>query len=352
MSNKPKQTNQEEIVVQEQILAQPEPTTLVGEKNEVQIEQKKNFTVNLEFSSKIPELTKEEQEKKPPQVTLSIPTTSFKQLQEILINSNDKELAKGTKDAQWYSNLNFGAQNGVFADGLSGTTSREDADFVQEIQTPTQPIRGGVTKLNQKEGVKLVGDSRRMFIRTALGLGTLFTIPLMHSGFWMTLKSPSEAALLEFYRQVNSEKVELGRRTYGMIFSNTSAYFSKALLDFVVDHMASHSVKLKEGEDIKSYIRQPDLPILAWGLACATWPKGFEYSRSCLSEITECRHVTTEKLDLRKLQWNDRSSLTEHQIKHMANRTNNSMEPESIKHYVDSFLKGSDKTIKISDSVS
>lgn len=283
--------------------------------------------------------------------TIALPASDFKSTADCLNNVEGDSFYKAEDNQKWVGQVMAGAEQFIFDDGLKGTTEREGSKFVQKVQADSGGLMGGVPKFKSEQGVKYTGEAARMRLRSYIGLGTAFTVPLWHSGFWITFKSPTESALLELYRQISTEKVTLGRTTYGLIFSNTSVYSSKAILDFAIDNIYNTSLKLGENQDIRDFIKIQDLPLIVWGMACAVWPKGFNYQRACSVDANVCTHVITEKLDIKKLLWTDTTALTKQQINHMTNRQPNSMSVESVKIYCDSFVIGVNKKISLSDRV-
>lgn len=252
---------------------------------------------------------------------------------------------------EWMRGVNAGMENTPYSAGLEQTVDQEGSQWRQEVESPEGPIAGYVPKFVTKPGVKPTGDSARFQIRASLGLGSSFMAPLWHSGFWVTLRSPQEADLLELYRQVAQDKGTLGRQTYGYIFSNNTAYTTKAMMDFVMDHLYDHSIILDKDEDIRDFIRVPDLQLLIWGMACATYTSGFQYQRSCVADMEKCRHVIKEKLNPAKLLWTDMSKLTQTQIRHMLKKKRNSVTKEEVKRYVGEFVSGQSERIQINENL-
>lgn len=238
------------------------------------------------------------------------------------------------------------------ADGFVDTANREGAHFVQQVQSSTSPLMGYEPKFKKKEGVKYSGESARNLIRSAMKLGTVFAVPLWHSGFWITLRSPTEGQLLELYRKITQEKSTLGRSTYGLMFSNMSSYTNKAILDFIVDNYYETSLELGDNDNIRDFIQLPDLSLLIWGLACATWPNGFQYNRACITDVDKCKHVISEKLNLSRLLWTDTTSLTAWQIQHMTNRQRGSVNQEAVKKYRNEFLRGNNQKVQVTEDLS
>ena len=281
-----------------------------------------------------------------------MPSGSMDVTKKAIADTPSSALGADKKSQEWVGTLNSGLASLVYSNGLNGTVEREGADFVQSVPSETGPQSGVYPSFRVKEGARYTGEPARLRIRSALNLGTVFTVPLWHSGFWITLKAPPEGALLELFRRIDSEKVTLGRATYGLLFSNGASYTAKLLLDFVLEHQYETSLKLKDGEDLRDFIRAPDLSLLIWGIACAIWPTGFAYQRACISDPDKCKHVLREKLNLSKLLWTDTSALTQRQIAHMTRRQRGTVDSDEVKRYVSEFIRGQDRKVELTERLS
>jgi hypothetical protein len=135
------------------------------------------------------------------------------------------------------------------------------------------------------------------------------------------------------------------------MFANTTAYTTRHLMDFVVEHIYDTSLVLPEGEDIRNHIKLPDLQLLIWGLACAIYPTGFQYRRACIADPEKCRHLVEEKLNLSRMLWTDFTKFTERQISHMTKRARGSVTLEQIKIYQDDFLIGKDVRVQLDEDL-
>lgn len=280
-----------------------------------------------------------------------LPGASTTNTRAVIADLPAAKIGSSDAAAEWMTGINDGMDNTPWRMGMESTVSQPGSDWRQEIPTAEGNIAGYVPKFVTKAGVKPTGESARFQIRASLGLGSSFMAPLWHSGFWVTLRSPQEADLQNLYRQITQDKVTLGRQTYGYIFSNNTAYSTKAMMDFVRDHLYDHSIVLDKDEDIGDYIRVPDLQLLIWGMACATYTSGFQYQRSCVADMEKCRHVIKEKLNPAKLLWTDMSKLTESQKRHMLKKKRNSVSKEEVKRYVSEFVTGQAERIEINDNL-
>ena len=144
---------------------------------------KTNFNQTLEYTASIPELVAGEE-------IADMPTSNIEGIREVLTKVTDPKLAEGEQGAKWFSTLNGGAEANVFGDGFSKTLAREDALFEQTVKSEVGDLKAGTPKFNSKQGTKYTGEAALIRIKSSLGLGTAFTVPLWHSGFWVTLKSP------------------------------------------------------------------------------------------------------------------------------------------------------------------
>ena len=301
-----------------------------------------NFNFSQKYSADMPDSAYAE---------ISLPSGNQEDTAAALRDTPNLKLENNPKLTKYLSTIQAGLETLPFAEGLVAATKREGANYVQAVPSATGDLQGAAPRFKKKEGITYTGESARHLMRSTLKLGTVLHVPLWHSGFWITLRSPSEGELLELYRTITSDKAQLGRATYGLLFANTTVYTNKALLDFVIDNVYETSLKLPENEDLRKHIKMQDLSLLIWGLACATWPNGFTYNRGCIADIDKCQHIVTAKLNLSKLLATDLSRLTERQISHMTNRQRGSMDLDSLKRYQEEFILGHEKLVKLSDNL-
>lgn len=222
--------------------------------------------------------------------------------------------------------------------------------WMQNIPSENGPLFAGTARYHQSEGKKLTGEEAIMKVRAALGMGTIFTIPLYHTGIWVTLKAPSNAALVELNRRMGEEKIRLGRQTHGLAFSNNSVFFAGLLADFALAHI--HTSNLidvdKSWHEIISVL---DLPILIWGMAYTVWPNGFLYSRVKINEEVGSHLTEQGLLKLGGLQATDNRALSDRQRSQMAKSRGKTMNLESIRRYQEEFLRGQRRTIEINENL-
>ena len=234
--------------------------------------------------------------------------------------------------------------------GAASTSAYHDNRFITTVRAPgtkwmqyleTEHGKIGYKAPQPKEaGVgKFTGERALHRVRSILGISGQITVPMYHSGFWITLDAPRDSDVIELHRRVMEEKIKLGRETYGLVFSNEQSYINSFLLDFCISHISSHTVRVDNDNDLKALIKPQDMNILFWGIACLIWPRGFDYVRSLLTtEGIENTQIVTAKISLGKLMWVDNASFTDRQRNHFAQKQRHQMTIESIKEYQREFM--------------
>ena len=233
-------------------------------------------------------------------------------------------------------------RNGVITDAVE----REGSNWLQGMETPNGRLGYSSPRFAEKEGQKLTGENALIRMRALLGGGSLVQVPLWHSGFHITLKTPKDSAFLELRERNEQARIGLGRVTFGTVFSNTSGYLVENILDMILDHV--YSTTLKNSKELRSKISTLDLPILVWGMACAIWPNGFQFARSSNSpEGVTNKNIITGLIDVAKLMWVDQTAFTERQKAHMSNRQPEQITDDMLKIYQDQFVSTAGRTIEL-----
>lgn len=233
---------------------------------------------------------------------------------------------------------------------FESTVERPDAQYRQYLDTEKGKLGFSQPKFAENEGAKLTGEQAVLRVRSLLGMGSIISIPLWHSGFWITIKMPSDSALIEMRRRVMDEKIRLGRYTHGLAYSNTASYTNQWVLDLIMDHMYATTVKDATPNKLRTMIKANDLPILYWGLACGIWPKGFQYVRSMIAgNGVNDKTIVEGRINVSKLMWVDNSAFTDRQKAHMSNRNSGVMTEDSIARYLDDFPLYKGRAIELLD---
>lgn len=222
---------------------------------------------------------------------------------------------------------------------FSATVRAPDTKWKQYLETEHGKVSYRSPQPKETGVGTFTGERAMHRVRSILGIAGQITVPMYHSGFWITLDAPRDSDLIELHRRVMEEKIKLGRETYGLVFSNEQSYINSFLLDFCISHISSHTVRVEHNNDLKELIKPQDMNILFWGIACLIWPRGFDYVRSLLTtEGIENTQIVTAKISLGKLMWVDNASFTPRQSNHFAQKQRHQMTIESIKEYQREFM--------------
>lgn len=244
------------------------------------------------------------------------------------------------KGADWNESIVAAASRSAYLDNrLASTTRHPNSQFKQYLETEATKLGYSSPKIAESGAAGYTGEKAVMRVRAIMGLGGIVSIPLWHSGFWITLQAPTESALIELYRRLQEEKIELGRETFGLVFSNEQSYINSWLLDFCMEHIYETSVRVDSHQELRPLIKIQDLNILFWGLACLIWPRGFDYVRSLTTkEGIEDTQTISAKISLGKLMWVDNASFDDKLRAHIAHRQRGKMTVDQVKDYQRNFI--------------
>ena len=252
------------------------------------------------------------------------------------------------RDLAWDAMRRQGEMVRPDRDVFGATVERATAHFLQYLETQNGNVGFSSPKFAESGAAKLTGENAMVRMRALLGAGGLVTIPLWHSGFHITIKTPKDSVLLELRERNEQARIKLGRMTFGLIFSNTSGYLAENVVDMILNHM--QSTTLQNQENIRSKISVLDLPVLVWGMACAIWPNGFQYVRALMSqEGIENKQFVSGMIDVGKLMWVDQNAFTPAQKAHMSNRQAGQITDDMLKLYRAGFENNAGRTVKLND---
>lgn len=325
-----------------------QPQEPIGEQPQTDSDLDKSLEVDrktLPIQTREFELTEEFSRPSPEDEIIEVVPLPGEYVENIPKLFEGKNPEPSAKTAQWGEILAASAQTAMADSAYVEALKNPEANFKQGIQTESDVLNIHIPKFKKTENQVLDGEKAVLLARNLFGLGTVTRIPLFHSGFWISIKAPSESQLLELNRQLTTDKIELGRSSFGLAFSNQNIFFLSRIFELVKACIHSHSIKTDK--DITNFIYAHDLPIIIWGLACSVWPNGFKYSRACMSDPNKCNHVVTEKLNLTKLMWSNTSALNAWQKSHMNNKLSGSMSEEDVIRYRKELLNNQPKKISL-----
>lgn len=256
---------------------------------------------------------------------------------DLVTNARRLDPTGSLKGQEWRNAVGLGRETMPSASVGLDALLREDSLWRQAVRSGGEgsaEIAAGRPKPSDRNGdAPLVGEEALQYMQVMLGTGQISRIPLWHSGLWLNLKAPTESQQLELERRIANEKIELGRRTSGLAYSNMSVYHNSFLFNFALSMVFDCSVSGYTIQSLKERILLPDLPLLLWGMLCTIYPNGYRYHRPCINDPSVCTHVVEELLDISKLCWTDNTALQASQRKLMIKKTAKFTDIE-LKNYI------------------
>jgi hypothetical protein len=267
-----------------------------------------------------------------------IPPAGMEEIEARLNNQPNVDNVVSKNQRKWlyvmHESLRFLPEGNFYNSRLT----QQDATFKQQVTHNGVKLRGVAPSFKKEAGTREIeGEAALLQIVSHLGVGGLFRTPLWNSGFWVTFKPATEVELLELNRAIASDKIKMGRYSYGLALSNNIVYTLDRVFEFALRHVYNTSVRSEELplSELKNWVAPQDIYSFIWGFLSANYPSGFHYSTGCVVDPTKCTHVVEETLNVTKLQWVDEAALTDWQKTHMTGMSANSKSLDSIKRYKD-----------------
>lgn len=289
---------------------------------------------------------------KPVAFNLSFGYTDFDGMIEYMDQYSGFEYGK--EQAPWAAAFNYSASiASSMNNAYRATVNRSGSRWGQYVEHEGVKLRPARVKLAdaQEDGERLTGERAARRVRALTTPGAVVQIPLWHSGLWLSIKAPKLTAYVELERRIALEKVTLGRETRGAAFSNDGVYIHNHLVDFLLAHTFDTNLENWTPDIVKAIISYHDIQHIAWAMQLVMYPNGFPYSNSCTNDPAKCTHTTREVINLARLQWIDRSKLTEKQRKHMRLR-NRRFKLDAFETYRDEFAAIKTTTVVIDNNMS
>lgn len=281
-------------------------------------------------------------------ITLSFPSVRQKQATHVLDQMPNINISGTPQIADWADTLEAGVDLLPDFEQFVATVDDDKSEFSQTVPFKGAEYGIGDIKHNFSNG-PVSGEKAILAFSKALGVGGLTQVPLWSSGLWVTFKTPSDADLIALSLEINEDKIEKGRATKGLVFSNVMSYTVERLVRFAMDHIYDTTLNAtgSENVDLRDLIKVQDYPILVWGLICSMYPRGFQYKRACMSDPEKCNYVLEEVLNPKRLMWTNLRALDDYHMTHMSSRLHKVKTLESVKTYQSSLPSNSDKTFTI-----
>ena len=280
-----------------------------------------------------------------------LPPEEIKEVNEIAAYFTPEYLKEDPEGARWASLLRNGMRNNYAGGLMRPALEREGSNWKQYLEHENSKLSTGTVNVAAKPGEKVTGARAVAHVRAQLHGGTPKQIMLPHTGFWVTMRSLGDTATVDLHRRMVTDKIELGRYTFGQAFSNYSAISAGAIMEHVWAMVYDSTLK-GDMPDLGDIVLCTDMPLLVAGAATTNNPNGFNYSRAVLNNAGEKMSSRQGVVSINKMTFYDNSAFTPWQRSHMAQRNGRNMTLESLEKYRDEFTLGKSRTIQLNENVS
>lgn len=281
---------------------------------------------------------------------VALPPEETARVMEIAAHFTREFLESDPVGATWAQLLRAGMRSAFTDSLLQAAVEREDGDWRQYLQHENTKLGMGKISIANKNGEKLVGQRAVQHIRTLLHGGTPKQVMLPHTGMWVSMRSNGDTALVDLYRQLTTEKIELGGYTFGQAFSNYSAITAGSIMNFVLNMVYDTNIREETG-DLGDLILLTDMPMLVHGAASVIWPNGFNYTRAVLNNSGEKMTAKSGTVNINKLLKIDNSSFTSWQTALKSQRFGRTIAKADLEKYQSEFARGKAREVKLNDSI-
>lgn len=231
--------------------------------------------------------------------------------------------------------------------------AREGSDWQQTVENNGEELAIGrpiATGGNSSTNGRVSGEEAKSRLKARLGVGSLAQAPMWHSGFWVSLQAPGEGEMLELEQQLGNSKISLGRVSGGLAFSANNVYHQLTVVNFAISKMYDSTLKDISPAVVKQKMLITDIPLLMLQLGLINNPNGYPLARPCTNHVGQCQHIEEEVLNLARLLFVDRRSLSPSQRKLMARRTQKTNDAE-LAEYVNGHAYADTALCAISDDI-
>lgn len=212
----------------------------------------------------------------------------------------------------------------IFGDVFTASQNLEGADWQQTVEFEGKTFRTSKPKYQDlSDGGKVSGERALVELDKAFGIGGQITLPLINSGIWITLDTVTNIDFITYDERIRLAKNEFGKRTLGMIYSNSRVYIINNLMTLIEEHVSDCSVEGWEDVGLRNLIKLTDLEDLAAGLAYTLYPNGFQYMSPCTAPpkgSKHCDYTLDARLQIADCFWYNRRALSRKQKAFMADR--------------------------------
>lgn len=260
--------------------------------------------------------------KKVSPVSVSILPTAAGYAYEQLSTFEENEV-EGNKDdiERWTDSVTSALVSSHPTQEYDDVTQRDEADWQNKATYEGVSLGISRPKIGDGHASRLTGRRAMERITASLSSGQNVSVPLWHSGIWVTLRAPTLSKRIALDNRISRDREQAGRKTRGLAFSNDSVYLHDALIAALMTDIIDSTLEGYNESNLLEVIKLPDLQLLALAYASTIYRDGYPMEQPCMADLSECSHVAKATLSLPKLFRVDNTRLAQSQLAHMASRT-------------------------------
>ena len=294
---------------------------------------------------------------------LYMPSGTYKEVKNLIANINElketdyENMDPKHRDALGAVSLSFLNNNvGGLLDELN---TLED---IQKLMYEDKKLYPRYYKIaNQKLQGEITGDAFLAKLNDSLGLSNNLRCVLYRSGFTVELGHIDETLVIDLITNLSERKLELGKNTNSLVFSNESVIYSKILLDFFYTHAKSCTLDVP---DWREYVMLEDINLIAIYILNQIMPNGVNILRTCDNVVkgferteddikTKCDFAFTARLDpLELIKRNTKFNLTDKQKELLSRGVPRSITIKEVEEYQNSLEVNQEYILELTDNIS
>lgn len=246
---------------------------------------------------------------------------------------SDDAAPSSENEFEWATGYFYGmGQSSIIYDQYRYLVNNQKARWKNGTPLANGKLRGIRSPNPTIDKAKTNVNAAVALLHSAMNVGKDIDIFLYHSGFSVTLAAPTLSQFMALDRKISENNIEIGRKIMGLMHSADTLYSQKAIMDLFFDCVKDTSLGVVSREDLINSISQLDIPIIAWALACAKYPNGFNLVMSCMAKPNECHHQWFSVINPRFMLFVDNDKLSEEQIR-IASITRRQSQEDFIRYW-------------------
>jgi hypothetical protein len=196
-------------------------------------------------------------------------------------------------------------------------------------------------KVPDRTGELIDANEVDMVISSYTEQGDDIMVPLLDSGFWCHIRPLTGNDITRFMTLLAKDKGEVGRHTYGTVFSNMQTVTDARIWELLEKNIVAHTIKFdtEHTDDLRNWVLGNDFEVLKWALACTVYPTGVHYERACNDNPDTCQHTEEGTVMLQKMAVFMTDHLNKWQVEHMKLTDKHKMPASRVIQYQDQRVK-------------